>query len=87
MAQTTVPVLPAPRFPQQAYDGGMLFALDRLVARTLARTELSACSYQSPESSAGACDGGLSCPETATVFALADEQEYCLGHFEEVAGR
>jgi hypothetical protein len=45
---------------------------------------LDSCQYEHPETVSGACNG-LPCGATATVFNLADEREYCAGHFREVS--
>ena len=42
---------------------------------------LSQCVYESPESSWGACDGGVQCGEVATVHSLDLGFEFCLKHF------
>jgi len=55
----------------------------RLFARAVEEAEhtaLGRCEWEEPESSYGACDGGHQCYETATVFNLADEAEYCPSH-------
>ena len=46
---------------------------------------LGRCEWESRESYRGACDGGFQCCHTATVYDLADENEYCLAHFQERA--
>jgi hypothetical protein len=58
-------------------------ALDQIIDRARAKTQLPACCWESPESSWGACDGGFPCYEPATVHELATGLEYCLEHFEE----
>jgi len=42
---------------------------------------LAQCSWCSPESTPGACDGGYPCQSLATVHDLEDDQAYCLDHF------
>jgi len=42
------------------------------------------CVYESPESSWGACDGGVQCTEMATVHSLDLGFAFCLKHFHEV---
>jgi len=39
------------------------------------------CSWCSPESTPGACDGGQPCQEIATVHDLEDDQAFCRRHF------
>ena len=81
MAHSILSVVSSPDFPQLLRS-----AIDRAVTRTLERiaeSNLSCCSYESPESRVGACDG-LPCVQKATVHHLQAEQEYCLRHFEEV---
>lgn len=41
----------------------------------------SQCSWCSPESIPGACDGGHPCQNFATVHDLEDDQDYCRYHF------
>ena len=79
MAYPTLAVLPLPESPQVLGNR----ALAR-INQILARAELSPCCYESPESSYGACDGGLPCYELATIHHLASELEYCEQHFDEV---
>lgn len=55
----------------------------RRVDQILLGSELSPCSYQSPESHYGACDGGFPCYEQGTVHHLASGLEFCLKHFNE----
>jgi hypothetical protein len=46
--------------------------------------QLPNCSYESPESAWGACDGGEVCSEVATVHHLASDMQFCMTHFQEV---
>lgn len=77
MAHSTLPVSLHPVF-QQFFDG-LLVHEGRRVERLLAL-----CSYESPESTHGVCDGGFSCPELATVSDLQTGGEFCFSHFREV---
>ena len=47
------------------------------------RSLLTTCSYESPESTYGACDG-VPCSAKATVYDTQTDQEYCAKHFREV---
>jgi hypothetical protein len=81
MAQSTLPVLSSPDFPQVLAQ-----AIDRIVNRVieaLAEAHLSCCAYESPESSAGACDS-MPCIQKATIFHLESERELCADHFRAV---
>jgi hypothetical protein len=68
-------------------------SIDRLVARfvkvtetAIANADLHICSYESPESSIGACDGGrFSCSAKATIHDLETEQDFCAKHFAQVS--
>ena len=42
--------------------------------------QLGICQYEHPETFSGACDG-FPCANTATIFSLSDEREYCAKHF------
>ena len=53
------------------------------VSRLVERHSLPACSYEYPESSAGACDG-QPCAEKATVSELSGDHAYCAKHFRAV---
>ena len=79
MAGRTVP-LPFPTFPQPIVD---IDRLGQLINRANARSLLTTCSYESPESTYGACDG-LPCGAKATVYEIQTDQEYCVKHFQEV---
>jgi hypothetical protein len=48
------------------------------------RSLLTTCSYESPESTYGTCDG-VPCGAKATVYDTQTEQEYCAKHFREVS--
>ena len=81
MAAPNLSVLRSPDFPQI-----LRLAIDRAVTRVLAvadESQLACCSYESPESRYGACDG-LPCIQKATVHSLKFEQDYCLDHFRAV---
>jgi hypothetical protein len=55
--------------------------LNQLYARPTFVPLLSQCSWHSPESTPGACDGGHPCQELARITDLDDEQGYCTHHF------
>jgi hypothetical protein len=75
MSPSTLPVFSRPQFPQVVQQ---LFASEvRQVNKVL-----GLCCFESFRE--GIRDFAYSCQETATVFCLADEQEYCLSHFREV---
>lgn len=84
MSQSTLAVLAHPEFPQiyAAAIDEAIACVDRVLLR-YKRPQLDLCQYETPETSAGACDG-LPCHAAATVFDLADEHEYCGKHFREV---
>jgi hypothetical protein len=81
MAQPTLPASPSPEFPQ---------VLDLAIQRIILRVDrvlspvLDLCQYEHPETFSGACDG-FPCANTATIFSLSDEREYCARHFQVVA--
>lgn len=77
MAHSTLPVFSHPDFQQ------VLEALTGFEIRHVEKT-LSLCSHESPESSYGACDGGLRCQSPATVSDRETGCGWCLEHFEEV---
>jgi len=71
--------LPAREFPQLPFS----FDVERIgrrINQVVGPSLLTACSYEFPESSYGACDG-VPCGAVATVT----EREYCLAHFREVS--
>ena len=79
MAHTTLAALSLLEFPQLPFS----FDVERIgrrINQAVGRSLLTACSYESPESSYGACDG-VPCDAVATVT----EREYCLAHFREVS--
>jgi hypothetical protein len=82
MAHSTLPVFSPSTFAQliPSIVGREIARVDRI----LAEAELSTCDYVEPESVYGACDGGFSCTEKATVHHLETDLEYCAGHFQEV---
>lgn len=83
MAHSTLAVLAHPEFPQIYAD-----AIDEAIAcvdRVLSRYKtpaLESCQFVYHDDCGPAA--GLSCRKAATITCLSDEQEYCLGHFEEV---
>ena len=85
MADSTLAVLPHPEFPQ-VFPGVIDRYIEQVDRVLLAykRPVLDCCSFETPETSPGACNG-LPCVAQATVFSLVDEQEYCLRHFREVS--
>jgi hypothetical protein len=61
--------------------------MDRLVRpidQTTAGSLLTTCSFESAESTYGACDGVL-CSAKATVYDTQTEHDYCAKHFREVS--
>jgi hypothetical protein len=78
MAARNLPVFTHPGFAQ------VLNSLVSHQVRVIERA-LSLCSYEEPESSRGACNGGYPCQETATVTDLDSGGEFCLSHFREVS--
>ena len=80
MSQATLPASPSPEFPQ---------VLDLAIQRIILRVDrvlspvLEICQYEHPETFSGACDG-FPCANTATIFSLSDEREYCAKHFRGV---
>ena len=77
MAAPTLPVLTHPHFPQVFTP-----AID--VRIRAVEKVLGLCDWTEPESHSGACDGGFSCIERATVHHLLSGNEFCLSHFREV---
>ena len=81
MSQATLAVLHSPEIPQ---------VLDLAIQRIILRVDrvlspvLEVCQYEHPETFSGACDG-FPCANTATIFSLSDEREYCARHFQVVA--
>ena len=76
-----------PSFPLAGFAQLIPALIERQITQVnliLAQSDLGLCDWESPESSYGACDGGYSCHEKATVHHLASEHEYCLSHFREV---
>lgn len=76
MAQSTIPLPPPFIFPQ--FFEREIARVDRILA---VAENLSACSYESPESSLGACDGGHPCYELGTVTEISSGLVFCAGHF------
>jgi hypothetical protein len=84
MAAQHLNVFSSPNFPQILMD-----AIDRAVSRVIAvsdQAHLACCSYESPESRIGACDG-MPCIQKATVYHLESGRELCLTHFRKEARR
>jgi hypothetical protein len=81
MAGRTVAPLPLPTFPQSIFD---IEWTGRLIDQAVAGSPLTTCSYESAESTYGACDG-VPCRAKATVYDTQTEQEYCAKHFREVS--
>ena len=79
MAHSTLPAFSSSLFPQLIQ--GLVGREIQRVDQVLAKSELSACSYESPESFTGACDGGFPCYELGTVTDLETGCGYCLRHF------
>lgn len=83
MSDRNLSVLTHPSFAQ-GFD-----RLHDLVDRAFARQAppvRTLCDYETPETSWGACDG-IVCRQPASVHSLADGQQYCLGHYREMALR
>jgi hypothetical protein len=80
LAGRTVP-LPLPTFPQSIFD---IAHIGRLIDDAVAGSLLPTCSYESAESTYGACDA-VPCWAKATVYDTQTEQEYCAKHFREVS--
>ena len=82
MALQTLPVLSHPDFPQV-----FSASLDRFTAdvnRIFERSLLPDCSFEFPESHAGACDG-MPCCEKATVSEISGDHSFCEKHFRDVS--
>jgi hypothetical protein len=45
---------------------------------------LPTCSWETSETSYGACDGGIPCSDRGTIHDLASDMPYCCKHFVEV---
>jgi hypothetical protein len=58
--------------------------LSSFIEKILHKPVLGRCSFVSPESSRGACDGGHECGVKATVHDLESDREFCAGHFRAV---
>jgi hypothetical protein len=83
MSQSTLPVPPllsSTGFPQD-----FISAFEQMIRRIAAKPRLGTCSWQSPESSSGACNGGHPCSKAAVVHDLASDQEFCARHFREIS--
>ena len=64
------------------HTGRTVEELNNLVARVEALAfQRPQCSWCSPESTPGACDGGHPCPDLSVVHDLEDDSPYCLHHF------
>jgi hypothetical protein len=74
MASRTLPAFPLSEFPQvfTALLDHEIREIERIVASVRERAALPLCSYQSPESSYGACDGGFPCQEPGVVHHLEE---------------
>jgi hypothetical protein len=72
MASTTLP---------NSFVGCSLDSLNRIKNLFRFTPQLSQCSWCTPESTPGACDGGYPCQSLATVHDLEDDQAFCLRHF------
>jgi hypothetical protein len=79
MSGNNLSVLSSPGFPQ-----ALTHFVDR-VSLIAARAADEPCSWESPESSWGACDGGIPCHEAATVHNLCLDQPFCLRHHRAVS--
>jgi len=72
MSASTLPVPPPPSFPQIPQHQNQRWSTS--ADPTENDDKRSLCSYVSPESNWGACDGGLTCDE------LAIDGEFCRKH-------
>lgn len=70
MASTKLP-------PRQSLPATLAY-LNALVERAQI---FNRCSWSTPESSPGACDGGEPCCEVAAVHDLEADQGFCLRHY------
>lgn len=87
MAHRTLPVLSPPDFHNPAFERSftrIVSSIDRMVIRALQNSEVSLCSYETPETSWGACDSEP-CGDPATVHHLGNDLPYCGRHFRLVA--
>ena len=74
MAAQNLSVFSRPQFPQV-----FARAINSLVTR-----QLGLCSFESGESSYGACDS-VPCTHEATVLHLESDREFCFRHFVEAS--
>lgn len=81
MATRTLPALPFSRLP---YDGEFIDSLVRMAETAVTRAELISCAGESPESSAGAADGGFPCSKRPTISDPRTGQSWCVVCFEGV---
>lgn len=79
MAHQTLPASPS----FQEANAAILLNAWRIGEQLAPESLLGSCDWNSPVSSIDDVSG-YSCSEKATVHRLADEQEYCLSHFQEV---
>ena len=80
MAVSKFSSFPLSPFPQSTFD---IDRMGRLIDQAVAGSLLTACSYESAESTYGACDT-VPCGAKATVCDTQTEHEYCAKHFWEV---
>lgn len=66
----------------ETYTGAFIAGLIRVVDTALEPVTLGRCEFVFDESCGPAA--GLSCRETATIFDLSEEREYCARHFQGV---
>ena len=81
MAGPTVAPLASSQFPRSIFNLGWM---ERLIDEAVAGALFTTCSYESAESTYGACDG-VPRVAKATVYDTQTEQEYCAKHFREVS--
>jgi hypothetical protein len=65
-------------------ESDLSLVLNSFITRIVNKPVLGRCSFVSPESSRGACDGGHECGVKATVHDLQSDREFCAGHFRAV---
>lgn len=67
----------------ESFYGPIISALQSLgMTGRITPPLLPPCSWCSPESTPGACDGGYPCRNIATVHDLVEDAPFCRYHFE-----
>jgi hypothetical protein len=80
VAGPTVAPLVSSQFPESICNFEWM---GRLIDEAVAALLLTTCSWESAESTYGACDG-VPCRSQATVYDTQTERDYCAKHFREV---